>query len=453
MMRSSWPSGEITCRVKNSFLHFEEKLDALHPGLARSKSWSHPSCTSESSSFPLVEPSRDVGSSSRIGGDAQLPYDVRVDEGQASSAAADALLASTDTDGTNIQMHSKVQIGDDLLPSAEDNSSPVPLMSKCGLTSRVNVTQAARLRETTVFSLLAAAVSIGLVAVVSTCMSCHNHGNAASFKLALSTDSLHGAIFRTELVDVQSSSSPVLDFAYPVVSNSPRDYADTAISGSLPKDVSKIVVPSASFAGVASVLQNVLVKVSVEDAGTNLSHRHRPSAAEPSVLGICFRLRGRGGSECSFTYKLQWSIGKGDLVVDRGAQQNEHPCHHYELRWHDSGTKTQNCEYPSQVLPVDQIKLEEVGTSWSQPHQTLTAIYSPAGISSRQPAESRKDKDSLLTYKLQWQNGKDELMVDHMPQRIRLPSRYYELQWKRWQGRDQFCRQQSSPRHTYELRW
>lgn len=463
-MRNIHPSDGITCRVKNSFLHFEEKQEGPYPGLARSKSWSHSSRTSKTSSSLLIKPLIDAPAgflheilegasfSSRSGGDADRHA------GQASSTAATALIANVETDRRNVVPQSATLVERDQLPCSEDSRSPAPLMSKRGFTSRVNVTEPAQLKEKTAFSFIAGVVSIVLVAICS--MFCFDYGNARGLRLPMSSDLLRGAMHGTEIADSQECSDDVLapksavskqKVAHPARGSPLGGYP--ALSGSEPKDVSRTIVPPASFARDASFPWEVFSKVRLEGAGGNLSQRQKPSFAEPSVLGICFRLRGEGGSDCSFTYKLQWSSGKDDMVADRDTKHIEFPCRHYELRWHDSGIRAKTSEHRTQALVVDEIKLEEVGTSWSQPHQALNEFPPPTDIVFRQPVEGPRDKDSLLTYKLQWQSRENELVVNRASQRIGLSSRQYALQWQKWRGRDQFCSQPSPLKHTYELRW
>lgn len=460
----------ITCRVKNSFLHFEEKQEGSYPGLARSKSWSHSSRTSKTSSSPLIEPLRDArvgliheiledaSSSSRIGGDANR-HAVPTDRGEASSAAAAAIIANIQTDRTHARPQSTILLEGDQPPCWEDIQSPAPLMRKPGLTSQVNVTQAAQLRGKTASSFVAWVVSIVLVAVCSTCLWCFDHGNGRGLEPSLSSDLLCGTMHGTEDADsgqcsglVLTPQSVVTDQKVVQPTGESQLGVYPAISSKQPKDVSRTLVPPASFARVASFPWDVFSKVRLEGVGTNLSQRHRPSFAEPSVLGICFRLRGEGGSDCSFTYKLQWSSGQEDLAVDRDTKHIEFPCRHYELRWHDSGIRAQNCENHPHALVVDKIELD---TSWSQPQRASTVFPFPPDISFKQRADRPRDKDSLFTYKLQWQSRGNELMVDRAskPERIDFSSRHYELQWQKWQGRDQLCRQPSPLKHTYELRW
>merc|ERR1719272_727051 len=74
------------------------------------------------------------------------------------------------------------------------------------------------------------------------------------------------------------------------------------------------------------------------------------------------------------------------------------------------------------VPHMAQLKLEEVGTSWSQPQLPIGAappMFSPTVSFRRQP-ESDHEQERPLTYKLQWFTSRDDLLLEPQP---------YELRW------------------------
>merc|ERR1719272_2300789 len=93
---------------------------------------------------------------------------------------------------------------------------------------------------------------------------------------------------------------------------------------------------------------------------------------------------------------------------------------------------------PDVVPPVPhmaQLKLEEVGTSWSQPQLPIGAappMFSPTVSFRRQPESDHEQERPLtyklqwfvnerpLTYKLQWFTSRDDLLLEPQP---------YELRW------------------------